>query len=147
MRWAVLPVSVQRATHSGRLAIVRGFAVWLQATDGRTQVPPQRLLPAQRRRPAPHIYSSREVVDLIAAVDQLRSAAGLRGATFRTLLGLLAATGLRPDEALALDVSDVDLVGGVLAGAASVLAPVRFGARSPNSARSSAYALGWRGAA
>jgi integrase len=115
MRWAVQAVGVQRATHGRRLGIVRGFAVWLQATDARTQVPPHWLLPAGHRRPGPHIYSDRELADLMAAADRLRSASGLRCATFRTLLGLLAATGLRPGEAVALDVGDVDIVSGVLA--------------------------------
>ena len=114
VRWAVLPVDVLRATHARRLGIVRGFATWLQATDARTQVPPQRILPGGQRRPTPHIYSDREIADLMTAAGQLRSATGLRGATYRTLLGLLAATGLRPGEALALDVGDVDLVGGIL---------------------------------
>ncbi len=114
VQWAVQSVGVQRATHARRLGIVRGFAAWLQVTDARTQVPPQRLVPAARRRPAPHIYSDRQIADLMAAAGQLRSASGLRRATYKTLLGLLAATGLRPGEALALDVDDVDLVGGVL---------------------------------
>lgn len=115
VRWAVQSIGVQRATHARRLEIVRGFAAWLQATDTRTQVPPQRLLPAGQRRPAPYIYSDREVADLIAAAGRLRSKSGLRGATFRTLLGLLSATGLRSGEAVALELDDVDLVGGVLA--------------------------------
>lgn len=114
VRWAVQPAGVQRATHARSLEIVRGFAAWLQATDTRTQVPPHRLLPAGQRRSAPYIYSDREIADLMAAACRLRSAAGLRCATFRTLLGLLAATGLRPGEALALDIDDVDLVGGIL---------------------------------
>lgn len=115
VRWAIQPVGVQRATHARRLEIVRGFAAWLQATDTRTQVPAQRLLPAGHRRPPPHIYSDREFNDLMSACDRLRSTAGLRPATFRTLLGLLASTGLRPGEALALDVDEVDLVGSVIA--------------------------------
>jgi integrase len=114
VRWALQAEGVQRATHARRLAIVRGFAVWLQAEDGRTQVPPQRLFPVAYRRPAPHIYSDREIADLMAAAGQLRSASGLRRSTFQTFLGLLAATGLRPGEALALDLEDVDLDGGVL---------------------------------
>jgi site-specific recombinase XerD len=114
VRWAVQPVGVQRATHARRLGIVRGFATWLQASDVRTQVPPQRLLAAAHRRPSPHIYSDTEMADLIAAAGRLRSASGLRSATFRALLGLLSATGLRPGEARALDVADVDLLGGVL---------------------------------
>jgi integrase len=126
VRWAVQAEGVQRATHARRLAIVRGFAVWLQATDARTQVPPQRLLPAVHRRPAPHIYSDREIADLMAAARQLRSASGLRGTTFQTLLGLLAATGLRPGEALALDGGDVDLVSGVLAVRESKFGKSRF---------------------
>ncbi len=114
LRWAVQPMGVQRATHAGRLRIVRGFAAWLQVSDKRTQVPPPGLLPAKYRRPPPHIYSARELTALMAAAGQLRSASGLRGATFKTLLGLLAATGLRPGEALALDLADVDLVGSLL---------------------------------
>jgi integrase len=115
VRWALKPVGVQQATHARRLEIVRGFAIWLQASDPRTQVPPQRILPAGQRRRAPHIYSDREIADLMAAADRLRSASGLRATTIKTLLGLLAATGLRPGEVLALDVDDVDLVAGILA--------------------------------
>lgn len=126
VRWAIQPAGVQRATHARRLGIVRGFAVWLQATDPRTQVPPHRLLPARMRRPLPHIYSDREVADLMATAGQLRSRSGLRCSTFQTLLGLLAATGLRPGEALALDVCDVDLIGGVLAVRESKFGKSRF---------------------
>ena len=114
VRWAVQAAGVQRATHARRLAVVRGFAVWLQATDARTQVPPQRLLPARHRRPVPYIYSDSEIAQLVAAAEKLRSESGLRGATMGTLLGLLSATGLRPGEALKLDVNDVDLDGGLI---------------------------------
>jgi integrase len=114
LRWALQPVNVQRATHAGRLRIVRGFAAWLQALDKRTQVPPQRLLPARCRRPIPHIYSNSELSALMTAAGQLRSRSRLRSATFKTLLGILAATGLRPGEALGLDLGDVDLVEGIL---------------------------------
>lgn len=114
VHWALKSVGVQRATHARRLAIVRGFAGWLQATDTRTQVPPQGILPARFRRPAPHIYTDREIANLMAAADHLRSTSGLRGPTFKTLIGLLVATGLRPGEALRLDVGDVDPVSGML---------------------------------
>ena len=45
---------------------------------------------------------------------QLRSHLGLRTATFATMFGLLAVTGLRIGECLALDRQDVDLVDGIL---------------------------------
>jgi integrase len=51
---------------------------------------------------------------LMAAAAQRRSRNGLRGLTYTTLIGLLAATGLRPGEALILDRSDVDLDEGIL---------------------------------
>jgi integrase len=44
----------------------------------------------------------------------------------RTLVGLLAATGLRPGEVLALDVRDVDLAAGVLAVRESKFGKSRF---------------------
>ena len=126
MRWAIQPVGVQRATHARRLGIVRGFALWLQATDARTQVPPHGVLPARQRRPLPHIYSEREIADLIGAAGKLHSAVGLRRVTFQTLIGLLVSTGLRPGEALSLDVADVNLVSGIMAVRESKFGKSRF---------------------
>lgn len=114
LRWALRSVGVQRATHARRLGIVRAFATWLQAADARTQVPPPRLLAARKRRPAPHIYSEAQIAELMAAAGQLRSKSGLRGATFNVLIGLLAAAGLRPGEAIKLDIGDVDIEDAVL---------------------------------
>ena len=62
MRWAIQPAGVQRATHARRLGIVRGFALWLQATDTRTQVPPHGSLifACATAPPAPaHLYRPR----------------------------------------------------------------------------------------
>lgn len=109
LRWTFQPVALQPATYARRLEIVRSFARWLQATDPRTEVPPPRLIPAAHRRPTPHIYSMDEISALMSAASQLSPDSELRGATFKTLIGLLAATGLRPGEALKLDVVDVDL--------------------------------------
>jgi integrase len=50
----------------------------------------------------------------MAAAAHRRSPTGLRSLTYTTLIGLLAATGLRPGEALRLDRSDVDLNEGLL---------------------------------
>lgn len=126
LRWAALSVGVQRATTARRLGIVRGFAAWLQASDPRTQVPPQRLVPTGPRRPLPFIFSERQIADLLRATAVLRSGSGVRRATFRTLVGLLAATGLRPGEALRLGLADVDLAGGVLLVRESKFGKTRF---------------------
>lgn len=114
LRWAMEPKLVQRATWARRLTLVRGFAAWQSAVDARTEVPPRRLLDARRRRRAPHIYSDQEIECLIAEASRLSSPTGLRALTYSTLIGLLAVSGLRPGEALALDRSDVDLSNGIL---------------------------------
>jgi integrase len=82
--------------------------------DARTQVPPHRLLAPRRIRNKPHIFTEQEIGQLMAEATRLVSATGLRALTYTTLIGLLAVTGLRPGEALALERSDVDLQNGIL---------------------------------
>lgn len=115
LRWATAPAHATPATWARRLDDVRRFAVWLSATDARTEVPPRGLLPDRYRRRPPYVYSDDEVDRIVRAAARLPSASGLRAHTYATLFGLLAATGLRLSEALALDRDDVDLRAGVLA--------------------------------
>lgn len=126
LRWATAPRDVADGTRARRLGIVRGFAAWLQPTDPRTEVPPRGLLPDGVRRPRPYVFSDAEILDLMSAAYDLRSATGLRCSTFATLVGLLASTGLRPGEALKLDERDVDLSSGVLAVRESKFGKSRF---------------------
>jgi len=114
LRWAMEPKLAQHATWGRRLSQVRGFARWLNAADIRNEIPPKRLLDARRRRNPPHIYTDREIDQLMAQAAQLHSRTGMRALTYSTLIGLLVATGLRPSEAIGLDRSDVDLVNGIL---------------------------------
>jgi integrase len=114
LRWAMTPQGVQRATWARRLSMVRRFATWLIAFDPQTEVPPRRLLPGHRRRNQPHIFTDTEIGRLMVEAARLQSSTGLRPLTYTTLIGLLASTGLRPGEALALDKSDVDLENGIL---------------------------------
>ena len=114
LQWAMTPQGVQRATWARRLSMVRGFARWLNALDPQTEVPPLGALPARRRRRRPHIFTDDEVRHLMAEAARCRSRTGLRALTYTTLIGLLAATGLRPGEAFALDATDVHLESGLL---------------------------------
>ena len=114
LRWAQQPSGAQPATWAWRLSVVRRFAVWLSASDPATEVPPPGLLPGRYRRKRPYIYSDAEIEGLVEAASRLPSRAGLKGRTFATIFGLLAVTGLRISEALALDREDVDLDEGVL---------------------------------
>jgi integrase len=114
VRWSMMPQGVQRATWARRLSMVRRFATWLSASDPQTEVPPHKLIPGHRRRNRPHIFTDTETGCLMAEAGRLRSSNGLRHRTYMTFIGLLASTGLRPGEALALDRSDVDLENGIL---------------------------------
>lgn len=114
LRWAKLSTRVQKATWSIRLRVVRQLAEYVSASDPRTEVPPAGLLPGKYRRCQPYIYSDDEVLRLVGAAKKLPSPTGVRAWTYRTLFGLLAVTGMRHAEALALDRSDVDLDAGIL---------------------------------
>jgi integrase len=94
------------------LSVVRGFARHLQGLDPRTEVPPGDLLPARFRRAVPYLYSGVEIERLMHAIRTIRSP--LRAATYQTLVGLLAVTGMRVGEALGLDRDDLDTAGGLL---------------------------------
>jgi len=114
LRWAQENPAASAVTHSDRLAIVRRFAAWRRAEDPRTEIPPERLLPRRYQRPAPYIYSAQEIESIVSTAASLPSDGGLRGFTFSTVFGLLAVTGMRVGEAVALDRDDVDLQAGVL---------------------------------
>jgi integrase/recombinase XerD len=104
--WATKPAGAQPFRWKTRLSVARGFARYLQTIDPATQVPPSNLLAYRRARPAPYLYGAAELDALLEATDTLRPS--LRAATYRTLLGLLAVTGMRVGEAIALDRDDVD---------------------------------------
>ena len=109
LRWVKLSTAKEPATLADRLNTVRRFAIWRSAVDKRTEVPPKNLLPYRYQRKTPYIYSDGEIEGLVRAARQLPSPKGLRGPTYATLFGLIAATGMRIREAVSLDRQDVDL--------------------------------------
>jgi integrase/recombinase XerD len=115
LRWAKRPVGVQPAQWANRLGVVRRFAQFLSASDQRTEIPPVGLLPFRYQRKPPYIYRDEEIERLLRAAHRIHSSTGQRAASYSTLIGLLAVTGLRISEALGLDDRDIDLTEGVLA--------------------------------
>jgi len=113
LQWATEP-QCDPSQWANRLGMVRRFAQYRSATDPRTQIPHQGLLPHRYRRKPPYIYRDDEVARLIQAAQRLPSPLGLRAATYSTLLGLLSVTGMRISEPIHLDCVDVDLVEGIL---------------------------------
>lgn len=112
--WAQCPKngSNNPLTWARRLKILRPFARWMQQFQPNTEVPDNSIFGSVDRRLTPHIYTEQEIADLLVAAGRLQPS--LRGATYETLFGLLAVTGLRVSEALHLLEADVDLRSGVL---------------------------------
>lgn len=114
LRWHATLTEARTSTRGARLTAVRLFAQWLSSFDPGHEVLPRGLLPSAVARSRPHIYSDIEIEAIIKAARNLPSIYGLRGLTCSTLFGLIAVTGLRISEALALDRDDHDADQGVL---------------------------------
>jgi integrase/recombinase XerD len=117
LAWAQQPQKVQPAEWARRLGFVRGFARYRSATDARTEIPAQGLLPFRAKRARPYIYSDAEIRSLLRATLDMpyRFEGGkLRPWMFHCLFGLLSVAGLRIGEARNLELQDVDLKAAVL---------------------------------
>ena len=88
------------------MTVARGFARHMAGVDPNTEIPPLGLVTFRQRRRAPFIYSDSEVDTLMALAHQtIRTP--FRATTVETVIGLLAASGMRVGEALRLARSDV----------------------------------------
>ena len=108
LRWKERFGGASQASWAGRLSAVRVFAAWLQGIDPRTEVPPKGLIPRRVTRPKPYIYSDGEIHRIVLEAARLECPTGLRASTFSTMFGLIAVTGMRIGETLALRDADVD---------------------------------------
>jgi integrase len=112
LAWAQGPgVDPATTIASRRMTIARGFARYLAGIDARTEVPPAGLIAGRHRWRPPFIYGPGDIEALMAQARQLTP---MPAATHETLIGLLAATGLRVGEAIRLDRADIDWDGAVL---------------------------------
>jgi integrase/recombinase XerD len=112
LAWAKRPADASPAWWAARLSMARSFARYLATLDPATQVPPADLLPHRTRRSTPYLYSDAEIAALLTAAGALSPP--FRAATYTTLFGLLAATGLRVGEAIRLGRDDIDVEAGML---------------------------------
>lgn len=112
LAWATLPAGASTTWHAIRLSTVRGFAIYLHSLDSTVAVPPADLLRHGPDRATPYLYSDNQIRALITAAGTLQPA--VRAATYQTLIGVLAVSGIRISEAIALDTDDLDTTGGQL---------------------------------
>jgi len=113
VKWATLPQEVNRSHWSHRLSMVRLFARYRIMDDPRTEIPSAYLLSQQPSRAQPYIYSDKEIRQLLIACQSL-SSRGLRQHTYYTFFGLMAVTGCRLGELVALNRDDLDIANGWL---------------------------------
>lgn len=106
LQWTTKPPGVSLRRQATRLSIVRQFALYAQAFDPRTEIPPHQLVPRAFRRLTPYIYSRDDIDKLLEAARTQRH--HLSASTDTTLLGLLAVTGMRVGEVIRLDRRDVN---------------------------------------
>ena len=115
LKWAQQPPTVQPSRWAQRLSYVRGFARYRSATDQRTQIPPEGLLPFRPKRARVHLYTNDEIRSLLRAALKLSCRIdGLRPWTYHGLFGLISVAGLRLGEARNLELQDIDLKAAVL---------------------------------
>ena len=109
IRWAALAPS-PHSRHI-RLRDVIRLAFYLKAENDCHEIPPINVFPRSLPKRSPHIYTQEEVRKLMTATESLRPSYPMRRETYRTLIGLIASTGLRISEALNLRLVDVQELG------------------------------------
>jgi integrase/recombinase XerD len=114
VEWATstIKVPVSDALFARRMDVVRIFARHQHALDPATQIPPETICRRRYRAKEPNLFSETEILALLTAADALSPP--FTAITWRTLIGLLAVTGMRPGETCRLSLNDLDLANGVV---------------------------------
>jgi len=95
-----------RRWHAARLRVVRGLAAHVHALDpAAAELVPAGMIHAKVTRPIPYLYSNDDVTRLMSVAAMMSPP--ILAASMRTLIGLVAVTGMRSGEAVALDVEDL----------------------------------------
>lgn len=97
-----------------RLLTVRRFSQKMRIEDPRHELPPPDTFGPLPPRRTPFIFTPEALHGLLDAAASLGPPGSLRPKTYATLLGLLACTGLRISEALALRLDDLSADGLVI---------------------------------
>jgi integrase len=90
-----------------RLLVVRRFSQRMRIEDPRHELPPPDAFGPPPPRRMPYIFTPESMRGLLDGAAALGPRGSLRPKTYATLFGLLACTGLRISEALALRLEDI----------------------------------------
>ena len=116
----------RRRTHAGWLSMVRCLARYCAALDPKTEVPDAFLLGPMAQRIRPHIFTRNQTRLLLSRARALTTRfSPLHPLTYETMIALLACTGMRPGEAIRLQLDDLNLDSGRLRIAPCKFSPAR----------------------
>jgi integrase len=110
--WSTAGVDPATTNGARRMMVARGFARHMAGLDEHTEIPPVGLVPMRQRWRPPFLFSATDIDILMEAAGRRRWR--LPSATYTTLIGLLAATGMRVGEALRLEPDDINHTDGVI---------------------------------
>lgn len=108
LKFATMDTKAPNAWAS-RLGIIRRFAEYWSTVDPKTEVPQKKLLPNSYKRQSPYIYTDTEVTKLVECSESGYPNDRFDQYTYFVLFGLLAVTGMRIGEALALNCEAVNV--------------------------------------
>ncbi|MGH8055590.1 MAG: tyrosine-type recombinase/integrase [Stenotrophomonas sp.] len=98
----------QHRWHAARLQAIRAFAAYVHDLDpAAAELIPDGLITAKATRRISYLYSHKQVTELMSRAAGLSPP--LLAASVHTLIGLIATTGLRSGEAIALDIDNLSL--------------------------------------
>ena len=103
--WAALAPSASQ--RGNRLDVVRIFARFARIENSRHEVPPVGVFSSRRPPYRPFIFTADQIRSVLEYAARLNPAGSLRPWTYCTLFSLLAVTGMRISEALALRFDDI----------------------------------------
>lgn len=114
LAWAQTPAADSASSvWPRRMTVARGFARHMSGINAATEVPPLGIIPSRQRWRPPFLFSPADIAALMIQARQIRPP--LAAISHETVIGLLAATGMRVGEALRLDRADIDWHDGILA--------------------------------
>jgi integrase/recombinase XerD len=103
--WAALAPSPSQRGH--RLDVIRIFARYARIEDPHHEVPPVGVFSSRRPPYRPFIFTDDQIRQVLEYAARLPPTGSLRPWTYCTLFSLLAVTGMRISEALALRFEDI----------------------------------------
>ena len=106
--WALASTDASPSRRARKLHTVHAFACWLNAEDPRHEVPRRGVFgtPSYRRSP-PHLVSVPDIRKLLTAALSVEPVDTIAPLTWHYMFGLVASTGLRIGEAMALELDDI----------------------------------------